>query len=249
VRRNLLEMALLFATFYLPGMLVQARALEHSGGIPGRFMVEALLTALPQLALFLYVLWLRERPEGAPRGETPLPESLPGPAPVGRRGASPWGRFGLGRFRARDLLTGVIIAGCALSLLVVVNAVLTLLPGGGRALLNEGFRFRLRDWRLIPLVLAFGVVTGYREELFFRGYLLTRFLDMRVPAAAALPASCLLFAMGHLYQGPAGFLTALALGILFGLLFLRNRNLHPLAVAHALYNTTVLIASLMLPGT
>ena len=100
------------------------------------------------------------------------------------------------------------------------------------------------DWRLIPLALVFAVVTGYREELFFRGYLITRFTEMGVPAPAAVGVGALLFALGHIYQGSGGFAAALILGVLFGLLFVQRRNLHRLAVAHALYNALVLTASL-----
>ena len=238
---NLLEMALLFASFYLPGMLIQARDLDRATESPGRFMAQALLSALPQLALFLYVLWLRERRDATQLGTSPNRGDL-------RSGASPWQRFGLGRLRLADLAGGALVFAGALGLLLLVSLALRLLPASGRELLREGFRFRLGDWRLVPLALAFGVVTGYREELFFRGYLITRFTDMGVPGAAAVAASCLLFALGHLYQGLAGFLTALCLGILFGALFLRSRALHPLAIAHALYNTVVLAATLWLPS-
>ncbi|MBN1837650.1 MAG: CPBP family intramembrane metalloprotease, partial [Spirochaetales bacterium] len=157
---------------------------------------------------------------------------------------SPWQRFGLGRLRARDLPAGLLIFAGTAAVLVFLGLALRLLPAAGRELFEEGFRFTLNDWRLVPLAVAFGVVTGYREELFFRGYLITRFLETGAPGPAAVGASCLLFALGHLYQGLSGFLTGLAIGTLFGVLFLRGRNLHPLAIAHALYNTMVLAASL-----
>ena len=245
LRQNLAEMALLFAAFYLPGMIVQPGRLEQANESPGRFMLEALLTALPQLALFLYVLWLRERGGALGGISSPPPggsaDPTPGDSP---RAGRPWERFGLGKLRVGDLLSGALVFAGALALLLGVSMALRLLPAGGRELLQQGFRFRLGDARLIPLALVFGVATGYREELFFRGYLITRFVDMGLPGPAALGASCVLFALGHLYQGLGGFVTALCLGLLFGTLFLRSRNLHRLAIAHALYNTLVLAATL-----
>ena len=70
----------------------------------------------------------------------------------------------------------------------------------------------------------------------------------------ALILSCLLFAAGHLYQGLTGLIIALVQGVYFGMLFLKLGNLHALAIAHALYNLTVLILTLYadilpLPGT
>ena len=252
MKQNLVEMALLFLAFYLPGMLFQGRGLRLAQESPGRFMLEAVLTAAAQLALFLYLLWLRQgvtvksrssearstQRRSSPDGQPP-PETRPLPLKH-----SPWARFGLGRLRYTDLLQGALVFVGASAILLAANFVLSLLPAESRELLSEGFRFRLNDWRLIPLALLFGALTGYREELFFRGYLITRLMELHFPATAAAAASCLLFSLGHLYQGLVGFVTALILGALFGALFIRRRNLHRLAIAHGLYNTMVLVASL-----
>jgi membrane protease YdiL (CAAX protease family) len=238
VQQNLIEMVLLFVTFYLPGMLFQDRSLQLAETAPGRFMLEAAVSAATQLALLLYILWLRRRQENL--------EAAAGPSAAAGEGG-PWARFGLQRFGLPDVLQGGLVFLAATAVVLAASLVLALLPAGSLARLSEGFRFRLEDWRLVPLALAFGILTGYREELFFRGYLITRFRDASVPAAYAAGASCLLFALGHVYQGLAGFVTALLLGILFSVLFIRRRNLHPLAIAHGLYNTMVLVASLWAP--
>ena len=225
MKQNLLETVLLFASFYLPGMLFHSRGLQEAIESPGSYLAGAVLAALPQLLLLLYVLWLREQAE----------------APAG---GSPWSRFGLPRLRVGDILQGAVLFAAAVGLLLGLNLLVSLLPAGRGGLFENGFRFRLGDWRLIPLALVFAVVTGYREELFFRGYLITRFTEMGIPATAAAGVGALLFALGHTYQGSGGFAAALILGVLFGLLFVRRRNLHRLAVAHALYNALVLTASL-----
>jgi membrane protease YdiL (CAAX protease family) len=256
MKQNLLEMTLVFLAFYLPGIVFGSGSLETAGGSPAAYMGQAVLVAVPQVGLFLYLMWLRERarelqPQGRqPAGPPPMAESPPCTGGVlGSRGASrsaanAFARYGLVRWSPRDLLDGVLVFAGAAMVLVLAGLVMSLLPDGSRRFLDEGFRFRLGDWRLAPLALVFGVAIGYREELFFRGYLLVRFSELGVPAAAAVAASSILFALGHLYQGPAGFLTALALGGYFGVLFTRKRNLHRLALAHGLYNTAVLIASL-----
>jgi membrane protease YdiL (CAAX protease family) len=122
-----------------------------------------------------------------------------------------------------------------------------------RRRLAGGYRWHLQDARLLPLAAAFSLLTGYREELFFRAYLLTRLRQSGLPAAAAVAASGLLFASGHAYQGLAGLAVALALGLYFAVAFTRLGNLHRVAWAHALYNLTVLAATLLgdrlpLPG-
>jgi membrane protease YdiL (CAAX protease family) len=263
VKQNLLEMTLLFLAFYLPGMLIQDGGLQIAEHAPARFMAQSILAALPQVALFLYLLWLRAQgralepppsPEQAPPGSPTGPLLLPVPAAsagvsssrpaVPRSVSAAFERFGLVRIRPRDLLQGVLVFSGAAAVLLAAAMLLRLIPGTGRQFLTEGFRFHLGDWRLVPLALVFGLVIGYREELFFRGYLLTRLAEIGVPAAPAVAGSTLLFAMGHLYQGPAGFVTAAALGAYFGTLFTRRRNLHRLALAHGLYNTAVLVASL-----
>ncbi|MBN1834572.1 MAG: hypothetical protein JW820_01915, partial [Spirochaetales bacterium] len=106
MRQNLLEMVLLFAAFYLPGLVIGCGDLQAANESPGRFMAEALLAALPQLALLLYVLWLRETArQGQPDRR---PDAVPDRRPP-RRAPSPWQRFGLGRLRARDLPAGLLI--------------------------------------------------------------------------------------------------------------------------------------------
>jgi membrane protease YdiL (CAAX protease family) len=145
-----------------------------------------------------------------------------------------------------------LLAG-AFFLLAAAGLLLGLLPEEARRGLAGGFRWRLRDARLLPLAVAFSLLTGYREELFFRAYLLTRLQQSGVPMAAGVAASGLLFACGHAYQGPIGLAVALALGLYFAAAFVRLRNLHRVAWAHGLYNLAVLAATLLgdrlpLPG-
>jgi membrane protease YdiL (CAAX protease family) len=56
--------------------------------------------------------------------------------------------------------------------------------------------------------------------------------------------STALFAVGHVYQGIAGLAVALIQGAYFSVIFLRFKNIHPLALAHGLYNAAVLILTL-----
>jgi membrane protease YdiL (CAAX protease family) len=218
-------MVLLFLLFYLPGYLWPRQELLENGTNLRSYMLQYLLIALPQILLLLYILSLRAQGSGSP-------------------GKSAYGEFGIPRPRARDLAYALLIFAGIFALLTLLGVILMLLPSAGRSLFTSGFRWKLEDPRLIPLVLLFFLVTGYREELFFRSYLLTRFDQLRLPVFLGIGMSTLLFAAGHSYQGVAGLAVALIQGLYFSILFVRFRNIHPIAVAHGLYNATVLIITL-----
>jgi len=210
-------MVLLFLVFYLPGYLWPDQDIIQNSTSLGPYMLQFLIMAVPQILLLLYVLRLRK---------------------------DNWTSFGLLALRPVDLLYALVIFAGILALLLIMGLILALLPAGGEALFSEGFRWKLRDPRLMPVVLLFCLVTGYREELFFRSYLLTRFSQASLPVAAGIGMSTLLFASGHVYQGLAGFAVAAVQGLYFSILFIRLKNIHPLAIAHGLYNTTVLVFTL-----
>jgi membrane protease YdiL (CAAX protease family) len=188
-------------------------------------MLQFLVVAPPQVLLLLYIVILRAR------------ENDSGVVHV-------FAEFGIPKPRLKDLLHALIIFAGIFTALGMLLLVLSLLPSAGRSAFTTGFRWKLEDPRLIPVVLLFCLVTGYREELFFRSYLLTRLGQLQLPGFVAVGLSTLLFAAGHVYQGVAGLTVALMQGLYFAILFVRFRNIHPLAVAHALYNATVLIITL-----
>lgn len=102
-----------------------------------------------------------------------------------------------------------------------------------------------------PLYLSWVAIlwfAGPAEELFFRGYLVSRFRDMLGTSSIGLCLSvCLpaiIFGLGHVYyQGWRGFFVTGAIGLTLGILFLLyRRNIWPLMVAHAAFNTMVFTA-------
>ncbi len=230
-RQNLLELALVFGGFYLPGLLWPEASREATADL-GLYMARFLAVATPQVLLLAYLI--RVRGPQAPEGNV-------------------WAEFGIPRPRGVDLVWALALLAGAFLLLAAAGLVLGLLPEEARRRLAGGFRWRLPDARLLPLAAGFSLLTGYREELFFRSYLLTRLRQAGLPPAAAVAVSGLLFASGHAYQGVLGLAVALALGLYFAVAFTRLHNLHRVAWAHALYNLTVLTATLLgdrfpLPG-
>jgi len=220
MKRRLVEITLVFMSFFLPGFLRQDLPLAGDSFPAAGYMLGFLLLAAPQTLLLGYLLWLQKDP----------PLSL----------------FGMVRIRLRDPLWALGILSGLFLLILVLGLAASLISGGKSGLLEKGFRWRLSGASQLPLAALFSVVTGYREELFFRCYLLTRLGELGVPPLFALLAGGLLFSSGHLYQGPAGLLLGLVQGFYFGTLFLKFRNIHPLALAHGLYNFSVLLATLWL---
>ncbi len=92
--------------------------------------------------------------------------------------------------------------------------------------------------------LAIGIVSGgLAEEMFFRGYLVTRletaFKGARLAPVLAVFIAAAIFGYGHFYyQGLSGWIATGAIGLVIGLLFLfYKRNLWPLIIAHALVDS------------
>lgn len=88
--------------------------------------------------------------------------------------------------------------------------------------------------------LGIGIVSGgFAEEMFFRGYLITRlqtaFKGLPLSPVLAVFGAGIIFGYGHFYyQGLSGWITTGMIGAVIGSLFLLyKRNLWPLIIAHA----------------
>jgi len=93
----------------------------------------------------------------------------------------------------------------------------------------------LGHWWTIPALILNAVEAGMVEEVIVLGYLVTRLQQLSLSATAAIAASALLRGSYHLYQGWGGFLGNVAMGAIFGYLFLRwGRRTWPFVVAHVL---------------
>lgn len=117
----------------------------------------------------------------------------------------------------------------------------------------EGVEDRWGDVRgNLPIFLLWlGIVwtaAAFGEEMFFRGFLVTRaaalFRGVPLGAAFAVLIPAILFGLGHFYyQGLRGLVTTAAIGIAFGTAFLlMKRNLWPLVLVHGIVDTINFIA-------
>jgi membrane protease YdiL (CAAX protease family) len=93
----------------------------------------------------------------------------------------------------------------------------------------------LGHWWTIPALVMNAIEAGLVEEVIVLGYLITRLQQLSWSAVLAVSASALLRGSYHLYQGWGGFLGNVAMGVVFGALFLRwGRRTWPFVVAHVL---------------
>jgi membrane protease YdiL (CAAX protease family) len=110
---------------------------------------------------------------------------------------------------------------------------------------------RLGTLHLPPTVIAFvGTYIAYAvwsgvQQFLLQGFFLVRFLRLIPGSWQAALVAATLFASAHL---PSPFLAPITLiwGFVACLLFLRYRNLYPLALAHAILGITI---ALTVPGT
>lgn len=93
----------------------------------------------------------------------------------------------------------------------------------------------LGQWWTVPALVLNAVEAGMVEEVIVLGYLITRLQQLSWSAAPAIAASAILRGSYHLYQGWGGFVGNLAMGLVFGYLFLRwGRRTWPFVMAHVL---------------
>lgn len=140
-----------------------------------------------------------------------------------------------------------------LSFILVGNILVTMYVPIVLAWGSIGIRKRLlAPWRtvygLLPttigertLWIVLSITTGICEELLFRGFAV--YYLMHQPWSLSLPAStlisCLLFGLGHTYQGLRGVMQTLFLGAVLSALVLMTGNLVLPIVVHTLINLRV----------
>lgn len=110
----------------------------------------------------------------------------------------------------------------------------------------------LGHWWTVPVLLLRAVEAALVEETIVVAFLVTRLQQLGVGPAAAVGASALLRGTYHLYQGFGGFAGNLAMGLLFGAVFVRTRRAWPLVLAHFLLDVAAGVGYILfrehLPG-
>jgi uncharacterized protein len=149
-----------------------------------------------------------------------------------RRSGEGIGVIGLASDRpARDLASGVVL-GAVVGLAGIGIYLAAVELGVNRFVLPVP---PLGHWWTVPALVLNAVEAGLVEEVIVLGYVVTRLRQLSWTPVQAIAASALLRGSYHLYQGWGGFVGNLAMGVLFGVLFLRwGRRTWPFVVSHAL---------------
>lgn len=142
---------------------------------------------------------------------------------------STWADLGFGSRRwGRDVAAGVGIA-------AVIGAGGLALYLASRAL---GLSVEVRAsglvdvWWTIPVLVLAAGANAVLEEVVVVGYLMRRLDQLGVPPRAAIAISASIRGAYHVYQGAAGLVGNLVMGVLFAGWFRRTGRLVPLIVAH-----------------
>ena len=96
-------------------------------------------------------------------------------------------------------------------------------------------------WWTVPVLVLAAVQNAVLEEVIVVGYLFTRLRQMGWRVPVLLVASAVLRGSYHLYQGFGGFVGNLAMGLVFGLVYLRWRRVGPLVVAHTVLDVVAFV--------
>ena len=210
------EPIILFMVFFLPGFISQTQVVDGSVFNSAWFNFIYIITVIPQILLILYLI------EKKPKGKILL--------------------YGITKIKKIDLAYSLLYFAGIMIIIIVTGIISTVITDFGQSSYTELPIWKLSNKKLIPLIFLTCMATGYSEELFFRSYLLTEF-HLPGKEIYAVTGSSLLFALGHIYQGLPGFLGTFAIGIFLASIFVRKRRLHTIAIAHGLYNFTVLMIS------
>jgi hypothetical protein len=170
-----------------------------------------------------------------------------------RRRGEGWSSFGL--IPLKGVKAKLMVLPQALLVFGFFAAAVSVVLLGGEALgwefmkeVPAGVENRWGDveGNLPVFLLWLGIVwtsAAFGEEMFFRGFLVTRSMALfrgvpfAVVFAVLIPA--LLFGLGHFYyQGLRGLVTTAAIGVAFGAAFLLlKRNLWPIVLVHGVVDT------------
>lgn len=96
-------------------------------------------------------------------------------------------------------------------------------------------------WWTIPVLLLRALTAGLVEEVIAVGYLTYRLESLAYRPWLIVTIQAVLRGFYHLYQGVGPFIGNVAMGVIFGLYYLRTRRLAPLIIGHTLIDAVAFV--------
>ena len=155
--------------------------------------------------------------------------------------AQRWTDIGLERLRGRDAGRGLLAFGvCMVSNLLLTSLLFVLMPEAVQSHLDGLGALATRFSEGVPAIVLVGLFcfVGVYEELFARGFLLSRCRDLIGGAWGPVLLSSCLFGLGHAYQGWIGIAQTSLVGAVLAAFTVRWRTLWPAIIAHAALDIT-----------
>lgn len=88
----------------------------------------------------------------------------------------------------------------------------------------------------VPLVILIPLFSSISEEIFFRGFLQPKLMDLTTPLIGIIITS-ILFGFAHLaYQNPLQIIIPFFIGLIFGFLLIKTKNILAPISAHYIFN-------------
>lgn len=97
------------------------------------------------------------------------------------------------------------------------------------------------NWWTVPVLVGAALMNGLLEEVVMIGFWFVRGRQLAWPVWVVLVSSAVVRGSYHLYQGLGGFVGNLAMGLVFGLAYLRFKRVGPLVVAHVILDLVAFI--------
>ena len=220
-------MSALYAVVGIIDRLTQPTALGHQTATLNRpladqewfdlaYQVLGIVSGLAPVALVLWLVWREQKPRFA--------------------------AIGLGWETGRRNVRHELTVGLGLAAVIGI-------PGIGVYLLARAMNWGVTvvptaldtHWWTVPILILWALRAGLGEEIIVVGYLFDRFKQLGWSPWVIVASSALLRGSYHLYQGFGGFLGNIAMGAIFGALFLWKKRLLPLITAHVIIDTVAFV--------
>ncbi len=155
--------------------------------------------------------------------------------------AQRWSDIGLHPLRGRDAGRGLLAFGvCMASNLLLTSLLFVLAPETVQSHLDGLGTLAMRFSEGVPAILLVALLcfVGVYEELFARGFLLSRCREAIGGVWGPVLLSASLFGLGHAYQGWIGIAQTSLVGAVLAAFTVRWRTLWPAIIAHAALDIT-----------